>query len=262
MLEFLKAPEVQAVIGLIVAIAIIPTLLLAYTGPLWRKPKKELSFGFSMLSILEEPFHWKDKFEIKFFNSIVTRVDAVNVFFMNTGSVPIEKGDFVDLVRVRFHGSKELHGVNVKARRPTNLPVKVEGNDELVCVEIEPLLLNPGDYVAITVIVSGNRPSVELDSRITGISKFNPLLVGKNEVVGVNFIPVLLIAAAMFFSWMSMRSFSTSVFPFWLNLISALPGPTLFASAIYLWTKWGRIRSARWMGKGTEDLSYSYRKAR
>lgn len=90
------------------------------------------------------------------------------VEFENTGSIPIRREDFDAPIRVEFEGEGDLYAAKTDFDDEGLLSPDVEILPQ--ALEIQPLLLNPGDMFAVEMLVGEGLEVAEPTSRIAGLS--------------------------------------------------------------------------------------------
>ncbi len=91
--------------------------------------------------------------------------------FSNSGSKPIFTSDFEGSVRISIEGPSKV----VKARTTSSSPTSLEPVVSLVdgTVLLQPLLLNPGDTLRLTVVAATAKPIFTARARVAGVSEIN-----------------------------------------------------------------------------------------
>jgi hypothetical protein len=85
----------------------------------------------------------------------------------NTGSRPIPASDFDGPLELLIAPPSKLLRARVAETSPNGIPARVKVQDG--AVRLEPLLLNPGDVIGISVLTSSGQPQFETRARISGV---------------------------------------------------------------------------------------------
>lgn len=150
-------------------------------------PGKSLEYEIVPKSeLIGEEFPITD-LELKIKGENVNRVMLYTLRVSNSGSEPILKDDFERPISINVPDDTKIYMARLKKRRPENLTLKYELNNNKLL--IEPLLLNSDEEFQIDLFSSSNvYPSI--DARIAGISKIkNKLPDSKQDIErGIKFV--------------------------------------------------------------------------
>ena len=116
---------------------------------------KELSFGVVARSTLVDLTEARlADFQVVFKGEEVERVESLTVRFENSGSLPIEAGNFEVPLVVKLRKGSRILVASVAERTPEDLSpsISTEGNE----LSIEALLLNRGDSFSISLVIDGD----------------------------------------------------------------------------------------------------------
>lgn len=91
------------------------------------------------------------------------------VMFDVTGSIPVLREDFDGPIKLETSGDGQILGFKISYARPSTLDPKIRLDGSTV--KIDPLLLNPGDYFGIELLVSGEVEVSSISARIAGIQE-------------------------------------------------------------------------------------------
>lgn len=84
----------------------------------------------------------------------------------NTGSQPISASDFESAATIQA-GNARILQASVTSKSPLSLRPKLTSS--AAAIVLQPLLLNPGDKIRLTVITSGGKPVLTASARIVGV---------------------------------------------------------------------------------------------
>jgi hypothetical protein len=87
---------------------------------------------------------------------------------VSTGERGIASETFESPLRITLEGASKVVHASVSAVRPSDLPVVLTTDSNRV--SIEPLLLNPGDFIEILALADGQPTHVALDARIADVT--------------------------------------------------------------------------------------------
>lgn len=171
MIEILRDPLWQFV-GAIFALLALPA---AFWIHLHQRERKEIAYGIlSSRRLISLSSELRGRVEITLDGKTVKDVHLLVIGIKNSGNTPIIESDFVHPPSVRASKGTEFISAEITKHLPSNLqPTLTLYSDQL---EVRPLLLNPGDYISIQALASGQYPWATPDFRIIGTSKIEQLL--------------------------------------------------------------------------------------
>jgi hypothetical protein len=152
-------------IGVLVALATIAVTLLVYH---YQRERRELAFGiFYETRLLSISHELAGRVQITFDGSSVPNVHLVVLALKNSGNRAILATDFQHPIGVSFGEDARLLSVEVSRQVPSNINanVEIEGARFLV----HPLLLNPGDFLMVKVLTTGEPSVMRANARVVGI---------------------------------------------------------------------------------------------
>jgi len=227
------------------------TAIFAITGPLRREKKKELSFGIlQRASLLGAVPSILPDVKMLYKGEEVDRLTSVTVAWMNTGQVPIPQADFEGHLTLHLTNVKHLFSVEVVQCSPAHLRLNYMLYTDTV--SIQPMLLNPTDFVILRLRVSNTaRVDASLEARILGVPGLHPLSRGDHPgyqipsliVYGLVSL-VLALAALSLFRKGEMLGGSI------LSAVCILPFVALYAIA----RESLQARRIRWLGRDVDGV--------
>lgn len=166
-----------------------------------QKQRTELAFGVisarRLLTVSEE---LAKRVIVLFDSTPVTSINLVVMGLRNSGDKPIQITDFMHPLKVTFGPSGRVLSAEVMRQVPSNLGAQVTNqNTELY---ILPVLLNPGDYMVVQVLVTVPVLQVEAEARFIGFSDLWKLNTGTRlrrdatRYIIEEMIPVVIMMAA------------------------------------------------------------------
>ena len=96
----------------------------------------------------------------------------------NDGARPIPSSDFEGELELRVKPPSSIARARITELEPQSLEPKLRVDE--AAVRLSPLLLNPGDFITITVITAGSKPQFDPRARIAGIPDI-PILDGTTK---------------------------------------------------------------------------------
>lgn len=114
-------------------------------------------------------------------NRPVENPHAVTIKLINDGSKPIMPSDFEDSISIELGNSTAIESASVKDAGKTGLDPKYSVIDKKLY--IDPLLLNPGDAIAIELISGGGNPIPLFRTRIAGVKSISMSNPEKNNIL-------------------------------------------------------------------------------
>ena len=156
--------------NIIASASIVIAVIAIFVSIRLAKQKKTVSYtilsSYPLITVDSEI-----KGSLKLFLNEIPVDDIHTVIFklINDGEVPIPVDDFENPIRVKFGHKAEIISVEILETQPSNLypSYNIEANSEL---EINPLLLNQGDYLTIKILCTGKvDKNIQVSSRIVGV---------------------------------------------------------------------------------------------
>jgi hypothetical protein len=166
---------IGAIIGLV---ALILTALIFY----WQRKKKALDYetngGIKLTNIEGEV---KDRISILFDGIVVKDVSLFVLKLRNSGSLPILADDFARPIRMIFGSEAEVLTAELLESDPENInpTINVESKNT---VSLSPVLLNPGDYIRVKMLLNQFDGDFTLDGRITDVKQIKLRTEGNRTI--------------------------------------------------------------------------------
>jgi hypothetical protein len=177
----------------VIGIAIVTVL----TVVIYRLQQQRKALAYSIIShtpLLNVNEKDRDDISILYKRKRVSDVSFLIVKIFNAGNVPIEVGDFDRPITLNFGETAGLLKFDVVETVPDNIramPTSV--GTKLV---LEPLLLNRGDSITLTALLTGCDGDIKVDARIIGvrdISKISSAELSKEFVLQFRALKALLL---------------------------------------------------------------------
>jgi len=169
--------DVFASPGWTVGATVLAAVAIAVTVYLYRKQRsrKELSFRLSGSELVSIHSEARDSIEIRYRGLEIESAHLLEVELRNSGNVAIKREDFERPVALVLGEGVEVLTMNTPHVKPPELDPEITagvvGFEGSMRVQLEPLLLNPGDEVTVQVLVSDFAGEPDLDYRIVGIAQ-------------------------------------------------------------------------------------------
>lgn len=155
---------------------------------LWRADLQSKSLQFKIKSITQVTSPNSEAvsgLEVTMNGKRLTSPHLAVIKLEHQGTRPITTPEFEVPLELRVNDGVELVQVQVVEKLPSELEPKVTTTS--TSVVLQPLLLNPGDEITLSVLTSGTKPKFAAKGRIAGVSsiglvdpetaKFGPILV-------------------------------------------------------------------------------------
>jgi hypothetical protein len=143
--------------------------------PIIQKDNKALSWEIISISdIIDTQYPVSKDIEVSYLGKRLEALFVVNLRVINSGNVPIKKDDFEKKLRFDFGVKSNILRAGILAKRPPSLMPKIAFADNMV--EIDPLLMNPGDSFGVQALISGVKHVPVLDTRIVGLKEPKTIL--------------------------------------------------------------------------------------
>lgn len=173
MIEFIRDPAWQFAGVLLALVAIAVAVVIYYR----QTQRKELAFGsLSVRSLLTVSEELANRVVVSFDGERVENIQLLVLGIKNSGDKPILAADFERVFSVGFGLGSRVLSADVTKQFPSDLAASIRTIENRV--QLSPLLLNPGDYVVVKVLLSADKLDVVSDCRIVGISRPVPLNEG------------------------------------------------------------------------------------
>lgn len=91
----------------------------------------------------------------------------------NSGTKPILTSDFEGLLKIAINSPSAVVKAQIELTTPTSIDPKINVNESVIFVQ--PLLLNPGDVIRLSIISANSRPEFSVQGRIAGISRITKI---------------------------------------------------------------------------------------
>lgn len=168
-MDFLRDAVWQSIGVFLSAIAILATFAVYWL----QRQVKEVSFGVlskrRLLSVADEV---ASRVQVHLDGRVVQNVSLWTFGIKNTGQKAVIPDDFLRPISIGFEDA-ELLSAEIAHQKPKNLGATVTSDGSLVTVQ--PLLLNPGDYLTVQVLLSGAAPDYRYDGRIVDVRRIELL---------------------------------------------------------------------------------------
>jgi hypothetical protein len=206
-------------IGVIVSIL---SLIVAFL--VWRKPwgkkslKVEMLAKIPLLSIHEEI---ATRIQVKIDGKIVNNIYLLNFRIVNNGNQPIPSNDFERPISLFLGEHTNLIEASIQNVFPNSIKPSIEKHGNHVI--LNPLLLNPNDFIVIKLILTKYAGDFTIDARITGIKEieYDPKKIEYQPEINLLTTilpPVIMLAATIIAVLISKASLIISIPLFILSL--------------------------------------------
>lgn len=169
MLELFRDPAWQFA-GVILALLSVAAAFWIYGH---QQQTKELAFGVvssrRVIAIADEV---SSRVTIQVDGKAVKNLHLLIYGLKNSGHRAITPKDFERPLCLSFEVGQVV-SAQISSQLPPNLYAKLIVSD--TSVQLEPLLLNPGDHVLMQVLISASKPIASVDYRIMDVSSFVPI---------------------------------------------------------------------------------------
>lgn len=99
---------------------------------------------------------------------------------VNSGSKPIVTTDFEGAIRITAANQVAISKAKIIQTKPSDLNPGFVVRDG--AIQIQPLLLNKGDSIEMTVVTAGGRPEFHASARIAGVSNIERINVQEGRI--------------------------------------------------------------------------------
>jgi hypothetical protein len=164
----------EVVLAAISALAGVGAIVAAFWVYVRQRRRKELAYQIVSLSRLLQPETARIKrLQLTYDGSLVSDAYLFLIRLTNTGNEPIVRDDYETPILVCFSPSPIVLDVELIASSHPNMIAQLERRDGQVAVH--GLLLNPGDYVALQILLDGQPDQWTVEGRIAGVTEIKAL---------------------------------------------------------------------------------------
>jgi hypothetical protein len=151
---------------------------------LYRRDRTRKSLAYEVKQVELVSVHQaapKGRIKILFDDEEIKHVHLIEAQIENNGNVPVTVEDFEQAIVIDLGEGATALTADISKVTPDNLEVEVrpDGNQ----VEIQPLLLNPGDCMTLKIFARDFGGKVERRYRIVGISKMDDAAIQRGQPV-------------------------------------------------------------------------------
>lgn len=169
MIELLRDPAWQFAGILLAAAAVVASFWIYWL----QRQTKELAFGIvSSRRLLTVADEISSRVRVELDGREIKDLHLTVYGLKNSGRRAVPASDFDRPLSLNF-ALGQVVSAQVSSQAPRNLGAKLLVTDSVV--QLEPLLLNPGDHVLIQILLSPGSPRGQLDGRVIDVSDFQPI---------------------------------------------------------------------------------------
>lgn len=179
--DLIRDPLWQFAGALLSAVAIVVTVWIAWS----QRRNKRLTYRMRTSQLVSVDAQIHDRIKITYEEQPIVDVRLAELSFKSAGNIPIVPSDFVKPLQCDFGASSRVLTAEITATEPEDLGAVIrwhgDGTDitDTARVEVEPLLLNPGDGVSIRCLVTDST-GFDVVGRISGVKTIEREQVQRN----------------------------------------------------------------------------------
>lgn len=168
------------------------TIMVAFIGaviPVWLA--KQGQSGPSLLILLQsqtslELFNMEELSDLEIsIRGLPIKKPFLTIFELkNNSETPIMRKDFEAPIEIHAGPIAKIVRANITRKLPNDLEIDLAWDNQ--AVRIKPMLLNPKDSIAFSILTSGGQPSFSSKARIVGISSI-PIVESTNQEIFIGF---------------------------------------------------------------------------
>ena len=192
-MNIFRDPVWQFVGAIISVIAIYAAIVIYKRQKGVRKLNCDIIYYSHILNIEEKE---ENKLLLSFGGEQIKEACIIIFKLYNAGTVSILASDFEGPVAISFGKETRILDAEVAWTRPEGIPARINFSPERFF--FRPILLNPGDTVALKAIVSQAKGEFEINGRIAGIKQIQKVITPLEIKTGV-LSTILAISASWFF---------------------------------------------------------------
>jgi xanthosine utilization system XapX-like protein len=143
-----------------------------------------------MTPVMTERQEMEGHLEIRFDGEVIKDVSVAVLQVFNSGNEALNPDDFLEPLRLGIQGEGRVLLAEVTETVPKELtqPITLDNN----AVEFARKLMNAGDLVTVRLIVTQLHGTLELDGRVSGVTRFQRVLAPGPEVGFFDFLLFIL----------------------------------------------------------------------
>lgn len=168
-MDILSMSSLLQTFGTIISAVIIVISLVTF-----QRPKKNLAYEVSFNRILSDVGDHDNRLTISLMGKPLSSLGLVAIKIINNGNRPIMTNDYESPIRFMFETSTEIISTRITDTNPVNLPGElfIAGST----VSLKPILLNPGDYLRIEILLSPAATNMSVDWRVVGVKSIRQIV--------------------------------------------------------------------------------------
>ncbi len=193
-MDFIRDPLWQFVGAVLAVLAIIISIALF----LFQRRTKTLAYEvISRTAVLSASEEIAGKLQILFQGETVRKVHLLVLRLVNNGNVPITSADYEREVSFVFSDCEKILSAEISETTPSKLLAEIVIKEK--SISIKPLLLNPGDSIAVKTLISGFEGSIDVDGRVIGVNTIGKKTETKSWSFAVMIIGLIVFSAGLLF---------------------------------------------------------------
>lgn len=190
MLNTIKWEMISVILGVV-------TITLSVIIFLLQRKRKELSFGIiSATSLLEISSRIEDQLEILYEGKPTQSIHLIILKIINSGKEEIPPGDFIEPIKIDFPNPTKIISAEITKTEPTPFETKINKNNQ--GITIEPILLNAGDSITLTTLVSEFNNDLNLSGRIIGVKEIKHINMDSQGPEGLSAFATSVLFSSLF----------------------------------------------------------------
>jgi hypothetical protein len=172
-------------------LGLILPIILFLASPYWSNffsDTKKLEYEVlrsTKISKLDTNDPLSSELQLKFKGNEIPNGTQTTIAIINSGQVPVKREDFDTPINIDIEDSKVLSSQVIKTY-PDNLDASISHTENRVT--IKPLLLNPRDYILVSLLTDDKTEVSRLHARIAGINSIEEIAANPGEVFAVKHI--------------------------------------------------------------------------
>lgn len=176
-MKFLKDPIWQFVGVIVGIIAIFVTLFVYVNERPHKKLRVEILSNNLLISINTDI---AKEIQVLYKDSPVESLSLILLKFENTGNEPIREIDYSEPIQIVLSEKAEIGEVTIQETRPSGI-LLVPSITKKNQIELAEALLNPGDQVVLKILAINNDGTLNITTRIAGVSNIEIQSVLENQ---------------------------------------------------------------------------------
>ncbi|MEZ6192149.1 MAG: hypothetical protein R3C45_12795 [Phycisphaerales bacterium] len=137
----------------------------------WYKNRRVFEVQYISRSSIIEDQYSLDKLTIEYDGIPIRVLSRLTCVFVNSGKTPILPDEFIAGPSLVFKPGVRILDAAIESKQPNDLEIDLKFIKLSNVIEPNFSLMNPGDFVRVSLLVDGDPENFDISARIVGVSK-------------------------------------------------------------------------------------------